>query len=149
VECGEKDCGAGGPGESAEPVEADEEAEGILRRLSGVLAEAGMERDVADGGGDPDDEDESGEGDRGWEAQRCRAEWRVEGGEGGEEFEEHGWKDDPGGALGVDGLVAGEVLRSYFGEEWVMDDLDEPDEAGHEEGCGDLDKEEGGGHDIV
>ncbi len=107
-----------------------------------------MKRHVADGGGEPDDADERVQEESCGEREGVRTERRVEDGEGGEEFDEHGREDDPGGAAGVEGFVAIKLSGAYLGEERVVDDLDEPDEAGHEEGGGELEDEERVGHLI-
>ena len=75
------------------------------------------------------------------DANEWGSQWRVERGDGCEELDEHGWKDDPGGALCVQRLITGEMVGAYFSEERIVDDLNEPDEPGHEEGGEELSDE--------
>jgi len=143
----EEEGGAGGPSEGAEPVGEDEALDEAGR---GGFGEGGMKRDLEQAGAEPEQQNESGRGDGLDLGDEGGAKRWEECGESGDELDEHGWEDDVAGAVSVANGVGAEAGWGGVGEdvveERVVDDLDEPDEAGHEEGGGELGEEEGFGH---
>lgn len=99
--------------------------------------EAVVEGDLEEEGRGPEQEGEGGGGPI--EADVGKGE---EESEGGEEFGDHGGSGDEGGEELVAAFVGGEALGGYGEEEGVMDDLDEPDEAGHVEAEGEVGEQE-------
>ncbi len=136
---GEEKEGAGGPKEGAEPVREDEAVDG-----GGVVgaAEAVVQRNLEEAGRGPEQKDEDGGGGSLGGGLEDGAEGVVQRKECGGEFEEHGRADDEAGEVAVALSVEREAVRGELGKERVVDDLDEPDEAGHEEGRGELEEEE-------
>lgn len=99
--------------------------------------EAVVEGDLEEEGRGPEQEGEGGGGPI--EADVGKGE---EESEGGEEFGDHGGSGDEAGEELVAAFVGGEALGGYGEEEGVMDDLDEPDEAGHVEAEGEVGEQE-------
>lgn len=128
---------AGGPCDGADPVGGDEQ--GMSHGVK-TLGEAFMLGGLREEGAEPDDGDqnEAGPGDP-----RFNAGWALPcDQDSGAGFKGHGGEDDIGGELLVLFFVVGELVSADGGEEGVVDDLGEPDQAGHEPGGGGVDDEE-------
>lgn len=137
-EQGQRDGGAGSPRRGAQPIGGGEPAnEGGL--VTG--GKAIVERDLQEPGAGPNggEQEHAGEGEGAVGAGGAEAK-----GGGGRELDEHDGGDDEGGAALVLALVSGEVGVADGTKERVVDDLDEPDETGHEPGGRGVHGEDGG-----
>lgn len=121
------DDAAGGPGEGSDPVGGDERSggggiEGTGERL--------VARDLDEERREPAEDQEECAADRQWTRGPAGEEDRRDAGD----FDEHERADDERGAAHVGALVVGVPLNADLREEWVVDDLDEPDQANHRDG---------------
>ena len=101
--------------------------------------EPGMAGDREDGGRDPDQEDQAEAAGR-----------QLEGHAGGllpheqgcsRQLQQHGRRDDEGRSVGVIGGIGRRSALPHLAHQGVVNDLDEPDQPGHEQGCDQLDRQ--------
>ena len=98
-----------------------------------------MAGDLNQGGRGPNDrhQGEAGPGDpigddgrmKGDHRERCRC------------LDEHQWTNDHGDPSRVLCLIVGECLLADIGEEWIVNNLDGPDQTGQEAGRGNLNQQ--------